>query len=61
MHKAFEALKNALTTTSCLQISDSNGDFEVTIDASENAEAIEVVLMQNGHPIAFKSRKLNVH
>ena len=61
MHKAFEALKDALTTTPCLQISDPNGDFEVTTDASENAEAIEAVFMQNEHLVAFESRKLNVH
>jgi hypothetical protein len=61
MHSAFDALKDALTTTPCLQIPDPNGDFEVTTDASENAEAIGAVLTQNGHPVAFESRKLNIH
>jgi hypothetical protein len=61
MHKAFKALKDALTTTPCLQISDPNGDFEVTTDAFKDAEAVEAVLMQNEHSVAFESRKLNVH
>ena len=61
MYNAFDELKHALTMAPCLKIADPDGEFEVTTDASEDAEAIGAVLTQDGHPIAFESRKLNIH
>src|SRR5208282_6602289 len=43
------------------QPSRSDGDFEVTTNASEDAKAVEAKLMQNGHPVAYESKKLNSH
>jgi hypothetical protein len=40
---------------------DPEGEFEVTTDASEDAKAVGAVLMQNGHPVAYESTKLNPH
>ena len=36
-------------------------EFEVTTDASEEAKAVGCIFTQNGHPIAFESKKLNPH
>ena len=61
MEEAFRDLKNALTNAPCLQLPDPDDEFEVTTDASEDAKAVGCVLMQNGHPVAFESKKLNPH
>ena len=61
MHAAFKDIKNALITAPCLRIPDSYGDFEVTTDASEDAKAVGCILSQNGHPVAFDSKKLDDH
>jgi hypothetical protein len=61
MEEAFEHLKVALATAPCLHLPDPEGEFEVTTDASENASAVGAVLTQNGHPVAFESRKLDKH
>ncbi|KAI5316908.1 hypothetical protein L3X38_036615 [Prunus dulcis] len=54
---AFDELKRALMEEPMLRLPDLNKPFEVHIDASDFA--IGGVLMQDGHPLAFKSRKLN--
>jgi hypothetical protein len=61
MLEAFQQLKDALTSSPCLKLPDPNGEFEVITDASEDAKAVGVVLTQNDHPVAFESKKLNVH
>jgi hypothetical protein len=61
MDAAFKKVKQALTTAPCLQLPDPEDEFEVTTDASEQAQAIGAVLTQNGHPVAFESKKLNSH
>jgi hypothetical protein len=61
MEVAFQDLKDALINAPCLQLPDPDGEFEVTTDASEDAKTVGCVLTQNGHPVAFESRKLNPH
>lgn len=55
--KAFDKLKEAVTEEPVLRLPDSSKSFEVNTDASDFA--IGGVLMQEGHPIAYESRKLN--
>ncbi|KAE8726163.1 Detected protein of unknown function [Hibiscus syriacus] len=55
--KAFEDLKAAVSQEPVLALPDFTMPFEVHTDASDFA--IGGVLMQEGHPIAFESRKLN--
>ncbi len=54
--RAFEDLKNKRSSALMLRFLDFIKPFEVHIDASDFA--IDKVLMQDGHPIAFKSKKL---
>jgi len=54
---AFTKLKQHMTTMSVLQLSDFSKAFVVETDAS--GVAIGAVLSQNGHPLAFFSKKLN--
>jgi hypothetical protein len=54
---AFEALKDAVTKEPVLALPNFAKPFEVHADASDFA--IGGVLMQEGHPIAYESRKLN--
>ena len=61
MQSAFDALKKALTSASCLALSNPDGKFEVIIDASEDAKAVGAILMQDGHPVVYESTKLNMH
>src|SRR5438552_14276573 len=61
MQAAFVKLKEALTTAPCLILLDLDREFEVTTDASEDAKAVGAVLVQNGHPVAYESKKLNIH
>jgi hypothetical protein len=61
MTNAFEMAKQNLSEEPCLQIADPARDFEVTTDASEDAKAVGVVLTQDGHPVAFESKKLDKH
>ncbi|XP_016185837.1 uncharacterized protein LOC107627521 [Arachis ipaensis] len=55
--KAFDELKAAITEGPVLALPDYSKVFEVHTNASDYA--IGGVLMQEGHPIAFESRKLN--
>ena len=55
--KSFEALKNIISSTLVLATPYFTKPFVVECDAS--GFRIGVVLMQEGHPIAFESRKLN--
>ena len=61
MDHAFETLKQALVNEPCLQLPDPGGEYEVTTDASEAEATVGAVLTQNGHPIAYESKKLNQH
>ena len=56
LSKAFDALKMAIIE-SLFFLSDLNKLFELHVNASDSV--ISGVLMQEGHSIAFKSRKLN--
>ncbi|KAK8994845.1 hypothetical protein V6N11_045914 [Hibiscus sabdariffa] len=55
--KAFEKLKRVMVSEPVLALPDYTKPFEIHTDASDFA--IGGVLMQEGHPIAFESRKLN--
>ena len=55
--QAFEDLKNVVTEEPVLALPDHTKVFEIHIDASKFI--IKGVLMQDKHPIAFKSHKLN--
>ncbi|KAI5674227.1 hypothetical protein M9H77_14591 [Catharanthus roseus] len=55
--RAFEDLKKAICKDPVLSLPDYSKPFEVHTDASDFA--IGGVLMQDGHPIAHESRKLN--
>jgi hypothetical protein len=53
---AFETLKEKLTSSPVLALPDFTRPFEVQSDASDYA--VGGVLMQDGHPVAYESRKL---
>src|SRR5947207_11059299 len=61
MAQAFKDLKQALINKPCLQLPDPDGEYEVTTDASEDEATVGAVLTQNGHLIAYESKKLNPH
>ncbi|KAI3412628.1 Hydrolase_4 domain-containing protein [Psidium guajava] len=54
---AFERLKKAMTEEPVLALPDCSKPYEVETDASDFA--IGCVIMQDGHPVAYESRKLN--
>ena len=54
---AVEGLKEAISTEPVLQLPDLDLPFEVQTDALDKAWG--GVLVQEGHPVAFESRKLN--
>jgi hypothetical protein len=54
---AFELLKQKLTEASLLRTPDERLPYEVVTDASDLG--LGAVLLQEGHPVAFESRKLN--
>ncbi len=56
-NKAFEALKGILVKAPVLKLPDFSKDFEIHFDASDFA--IGGVLMQEGRPVAFESKKLS--
>ena len=53
---AFEKFKSAVASKPVLKLLDFELPFEVHTDASDRA--IGGVLVQEGHPLAFESRKL---
>ena len=55
--EAFEGLKKAMASEPVLVLPDHTKPFEIYTDASD--VAIGGVLMQEGHPVAYESRKLN--
>ena len=55
--RAFECLKAAVTEEPVMMLPNFSKTFKVHMDASDFA--IEGVLMQDRHPTAFESRKLN--
>lgn len=55
--KTFEGIKATITKERVLALLYFTKIFEVQIDALNFA--IDGVLMQEGHPIAFENRKLN--
>ena len=54
---AFQMLKDVITSEPVLRLPDMELPFEVHTDASDRA--LGGVLVQEGHPVAFESRKLN--
>ena len=54
--EAFETLKDKLTKAPILALPNYTNTFEIEIDASNIG--IGVVLLQEGHPIAYFSEKL---
>ena len=61
MLEVFQRLKDALTTALCLKLLDLDREFEVIIDASEDAKAVGAVLTQDSYSVAFESKKLNLY
>jgi hypothetical protein len=55
--EAFETLKGILVKASVLKLLDFDKDFEIHSDASDFA--IGGVILQDGRPVAFESKKLN--
>ena len=56
---SFQKLKTLLTTTPILRIVDPNKDFIVCTDTCN--DVLGRVLTQEGHVIAYESRKLEIH
>ena len=59
IEKAFQSLKETLSSAPILALSDFSKPFMVTTDAS--GQAIGGVLTQEGKPIDFESKKLRDH
>jgi hypothetical protein len=57
--ESFEKLKQLLTTAPILKVADPHKYFVVCTDASK--EGLGGVLMQEGHVVAYESRKLKSH
>lgn len=57
--EAFLALKAALSAAPVLKLPDFDQHFEVVVDACEVPPAIGGVLLQEGRPVAYYSRKLS--
>jgi RNase H-like domain found in reverse transcriptase/Reverse transcriptase (RNA-dependent DNA polymerase)/Integrase zinc binding domain len=57
--KAFEQLKNALTSAPVLKLPDFEKPFVLECDASEDAKAVGGILLQDGRPVAYTSKKLS--
>lgn len=53
---AFQSLKEALVTIPVMALPDFKKKFKIEIDVSD--KGIGVVLMQEGHPLAYLSKSL---
>lgn len=58
---AFEALKSALCNAPILKLPDFDSDSPFTIYTDASYKGIGGILMQNGHVVAYESRKLSCH
>ena len=56
--ESFDKIKIALAIASILSIVDTTKPFVVKIDASD--QAIGAILLQEGKPISFESKNLNI-
>jgi hypothetical protein len=56
---AFNTIKHALISAPVLKRPDFTKAFELIADACECPPAVKAVLVQEGHPVAFYSRKLS--
>ena len=56
--KAFQTLKHALVSAPVLKLPTPGIEYELVTDACEAAPAIGAVLLQEGRPVAYFSRKL---
>ena len=54
---SFDGLKTALSSEPVLRLPDFTKPFEVIADACTSTPAIGAVLLQDGHPVSFYSRK----
>lgn len=57
--QSFEALKKAISTGPVLIVPDLSRPFHVSADAS--GDCVGAVLNQDGHPVAFESKRLKVN
>ena len=57
--KSFESLKHALVNAPVLAIPDLEKPYELEVWTDASDTAVGAVLMQNGHPIAYESRKFS--
>ena len=57
--KSFEALKKALVTAPVLAIPNLEDPYELEVWTDASDSAVGAVLLQNGHPIAYESRKFS--
>ena len=56
---AFASIKRALMSTPALTLPDPSKHFTLVSDAREQPPAVGAVLLQDGHPVSFFSRKLS--
>jgi hypothetical protein len=56
---AFDAIKQALCSAPVLALPNFEKAFELIADACEHPSAVGAVLIQEGHPVTFYSRKLS--
>jgi Reverse transcriptase (RNA-dependent DNA polymerase)/RNase H-like domain found in reverse transcriptase/Integrase zinc binding domain/Chromo (CHRromatin Organisation MOdifier) domain/Retroviral aspartyl protease len=57
--QSFETLKHALVSAPVLVLPDFDKHFELVTDACTSAPAVGAVLMQDGKPVAYYSRKVS--